>query len=98
MATSINVSACDNELYIVASTAAGTSEILHISSGNNNPVSYAVNLGSILPPGKYDLTMVGINWGGPAKFTVTVGSTPYTYTNASAPVGAVWNQTVSVTV
>ncbi|MGN7917863.1 hypothetical protein [Lysobacter antibioticus] len=98
MATAIKVSACDNELYIVASTGAGTSEILHITSGYNDPVSYAVNLNSILPPGKYDLTMVGINWGGPAKFAVTVGTTPYTYNNASAPVGAVWTQTVSVTV
>lgn len=98
MATAIKVSACDNELYIVASTGAGTSEILHITSGFNDPVNYAVNLGSILPPGKYDLTMVGINWGGPANFAVTVGATPFTFNNPNAPVGAVWTQTVSVTV
>lgn len=98
MPTSIKVTACDNELFITASTPAGSSEICHISSGNNDPVSYAVNLGSVLPPGKYSLTLVGINWGGPSAFNVTVGSTPFTFSNPNAPVGVVWTQTVAVTV
>ena len=98
MATPIKITACDNELYLIASTAAGSSEILHISSGYNDPVSYSVNLNSVLAPGKYDLTMVGINWGGPAAFNVTVGTTPYTFSDAKAPVGVVWKQTIPVTV
>ncbi|QWF17031.1 hypothetical protein [Lysobacter capsici] len=98
MPTSIKVTACDNELFITASTPAGSSEICHISSGNNDPVSYAVNLGSVLPPGKYSLTLVGINWGGPSAFNVTVGSTPLTFSNPNAPIGVVWTQTVAVTV
>ncbi|MGH8079330.1 MAG: hypothetical protein ACREP7_02065 [Lysobacter sp.] len=98
MPTSVKINACDNELYIVASTAAGSSEICHISSGNNDPVVYGVNLGSVLPAGKYDLTLIGINWGGPASFNVLVGGTPYTFNDPKAPVGVVWKQTVPVTV
>ncbi|QWP75776.1 hypothetical protein J5226_19515 [Lysobacter sp. K5869] len=96
MKTAIKISQCDNELYIIASTGAGASEVCHISSGYNDPVAYAVNLNSILPPGKYDLTLVGINWGGPAAFAVDVGGTPYTYKDPNAPVGVVWSKTIQV--
>lgn len=98
MATSVKINQCDNELYITASTSAGSAEICHISSGYNDPVAYAVNLGSVLPAGKYNLTLVGINWGGPAAFNVTINGTAYNYNNASAPVGVVWTQTIPVTV
>jgi hypothetical protein len=102
MAASIKISACDNELYVIASTPAFTSEICHITSGYNDPVGYNVRLGAILPAGSYSLTMIGVNWGGPAKFAITVTNngvtTPYSYENANAPVGAVWNQTVTVAV
>ena len=99
MATNVHVTACDNELYIIATTAAGSSEILHMTSGYNNPVNYLVTLDSVLPKGTYELDMIGINWGGPAAFTVTVGThPPVTYSNPNAPVGVVWTQKVSVTV
>jgi hypothetical protein len=102
MSASIRISACDNEMYIIASTGAGSSEICHISSGFNNPVAYAVDLASILPKGTYDLTMVGINWGAAAKFAVTVTkdgvATPYSFEERNAPAGVVWKQTVQVTV
>lgn len=97
--TTLSVTQCDNELYIVASAnGMGSLEVLHMSSGYNDPVNYTVNLGSILTAGTYSLTMVGINWGGPAAFVVTIDGTPYQYNNGSAPVGAVWTQTVSVNV
>jgi hypothetical protein len=102
MTASIKVSACDNELHVIASTPAFSAEICHISSGYNDPVAYAVNLGSILPPGKYSLTMVGINWGGPAKYAIAVTNngttTPYSFEKADAPAGVVWSQTVNVDV
>jgi len=98
MTTAVKITQCDNELHIIASTGAGSSEVCHISSGYNDPVNYAVNLNSILPAGKYDLTLVGINWGGPAGFNVNVGGTAYTYADANAPVGVVWSKTIQVTV
>jgi hypothetical protein len=102
MSASINITACDNELYVIASTPAFSSEICHITPGYNDPVAYAVNLGSILPGGKYSLTMIAVNWGGSAKFAITVTNngtpTAYTFSNGSAPVGVVWTQTVPVEV
>jgi|HubBroStandDraft_5_1064220.scaffolds.fasta_scaffold1642229_1 hypothetical protein len=98
--TMINVTATDNELYLIASTPAGSAEIGHIVSGYNNPVSYKVVPHSVLPPGNYSLTMVGINWGGPAAFDVvlTPAQAGTSYSSASAPVGVVWTKTVPMTV
>jgi hypothetical protein len=99
--TKIHVTATDNELYILASTPAGSSEIVHIKSGYNNPVEYVVIPQSILPPGAYTLIMVGINWGGPQAFkvTLTTGSTNTPYTApASTAVGANWTVAVPITV
>lgn len=98
MATSLKVNACDNELFIVATTASGASEICHISPGRDDPANYAVDLNAILPPGDYDLILIGVNWGGPATFAVTVGTTPYAYSDPKAPIGAVWKQTIPVTI
>lgn len=95
MATTVNISKCDNELYVVATTGAGTSEICHITSGYFDPVAYQVKLDSILPPGNYDLNLIGINWGGPAAFNVEVGGQTFSYDNKNAPVGVVWTQTVA---
>jgi hypothetical protein len=98
--TMINVTATDNELYLVVSTPAGSAEIGHIVSGYNNPVSYKVVPQSVLPPGNYSLTIVGINWGGPAAFDVvlTPAQAGTSYSSASAPVGVVWSKTVPMTV
>ena len=97
--TKIQVTATDNECYILASTPAGSYEICHIKSGYSNPVSYTVVPQSILPPGKYDLTMIGINWGGPQALSVTL--TPNgTYTAPTTPttLGVFWTKTVQITV
>jgi hypothetical protein len=98
--TMIDVTATDNELYLIASTPAGSAEIGHIVSGYNNPVSYKVVPQSVLPPGNYSLTIVGINWGGPAAFDVvlTPAQAGTSYSSASAPVGVVWSKTVPMTV
>jgi len=99
--TNIAVSACDNELYIIASTVSGTSEICHITSGAGNPVSYKVIPQSILPPGNYSLTMIGINWGGPSGFKVDLTTGGVVQNFASTPntsVGVVWTVTVQIQV
>lgn len=99
--TKIHVTATDNELYILASTPAGSSEIVHIKSGYNNPVEYVVVPQSILPQGAYTLIMVGINWGGPQAFKVilTTGGvdTPYT-APANNNIGANWTVAVPINV
>jgi hypothetical protein len=96
--TQIHVTATDNELYILASTGRGSSELCHIKSGFNAPVNYSFDPNTILPPGNYDLTFVGINWGGPWAFAVTT-TPPIAGLSASGTgtVGAVWTKTVQIT-
>jgi hypothetical protein len=104
----IHVKAVDNELYILASNGAGSSEICHLKAGNNNKVDYTVILPkSILPPGAYTLIMVGINWGSGYAFSVDLigpaGVPPTPYTAPPSPpappnVGVVWTVSVPITV
>lgn len=99
--TEIHVTDCDNELYIIASQPAGSSELLHLKSGYNNPVAVSFNPQSILPSGKYTLIMVGINWGGPQAFNVIVTSNGanQNYTApAGSTVGATWTVAVPMTI
>jgi hypothetical protein len=102
--TQIQVTATDNELYILAAPTSGfgSSEICHIKSGFNNPVNYTVVPQSILPTGAYILILVGINWGGPQAFTVilTTGGVaqPPLTAPASTAVGANWTVAVPITV
>ncbi|MEZ4863490.1 MAG: hypothetical protein R3C14_19380 [Caldilineaceae bacterium] len=99
--TNIHVTAIDNELYILAAQPTGSYEICHIKSGYDAPVNYAVNPQTILPSGNYTLIMVGINWGGPQAFKVTVTTdgrdTVYTAPANTAP-GANWTQAIQITV
>lgn len=93
MPTSVKITACDNELYILASQALGSSELIHVKSGFNNPVTDQFVLESILPKGTWQITMIGINWGGPWAFKIIVGSNSYGNSAPSGPVGVVWSQT-----
>lgn len=104
--TKITVTACDNELYLIAlpsttPTNFAGSEIVHITSGFSNPVNYSVIPQSILSAGSYTLVMIGINWGGPQAFTVvlTTGGVDTTYTApAGSSIGANWTLAVPMTV
>ena len=99
--TKIHVTATDNELYILAATFSGSSEICHIMSGNNNPVDYTVVPQSVLPAGAYTLILVGINWGGPQAFkvTLTTGGVDTAFTApAGTTVGATWTVAQAITV
>ena|ERR1043166_2367668 len=66
--TKIDVQAVDNELILLASTGRCSELLCHLKSGFNAPVSYVFNPGHILPPGSYELTAIGINWGRPLEF------------------------------
>ena len=93
----------DNELYIIASSEVGSSELCHIKSGYYEPNTLTIYPGAILQEGQYDITMIGINWGGPYKFRIELFGEGITYldkvcsgsdTSDSALVGCVWNKTV----
>jgi hypothetical protein len=99
--TQIDVLKCDNELYILACTAAGSSELLHIKSGYNKPAGHTIYPPAILPPGNYTLVMIGINWGGPQEFNVKVTAgtaTTYSIPLAAGPVGDNWHIAVPMTI
>ena len=99
----IRVSATDNELYILAIAASGlvSSELCHIKSGFDVPVSYVFVPQSILPAGQYTLVLIGINWGGPQAFgvTLTTGGVDTLYAApASSAVGANWTVAIPIKV
>lgn len=98
----IQATACDNELSVVASTPAGSSELFHLKSGFNNPVNDMVIPQSILPAGPYTLTAIGLNWGGPADFKVILtpaSGSPITLSGgAGLPAGGVWSASAPMTV
>jgi hypothetical protein len=100
--TKIEVTACDNELYLIAIESRGgdgngnhgSFELGHVKYGGGDPVELTITPHSVLPPGHYNLALVGINWGGPSGFTVKL--TPGTTQTAPATntIGAVWNPPV----
>jgi hypothetical protein len=101
--TKIRVTGVDNELYLiaVAKDARYSSEIVHLKSGFDHPVSYEVSPQAILEPGDYTLVMVGINWGSKQEFKVslTTGGASQDFTApANTAVGANWTEAVPMTV
>ena len=100
--TKIQVTAADNELYILALTAQGVAtELCHLKSGGGTDVNHTMVLRWLLPPGPCTLIMVGINWSGPQAFRVIV-TTDGVETSYAAPassvVGANWTRSVAITV
>ncbi|HEX8623211.1 MAG TPA: hypothetical protein VF718_14680 [Allosphingosinicella sp.] len=94
MATPVKISACDNELYMIATQGLGSSELIHVKSGFNNAVTDQFVLESILPKGTWQITMVGINWGGPWAFKIMIGTNSYGQQSNTGTVGVVWSQTL----
>jgi hypothetical protein len=90
--TLIEVTKTDNELYIIAVPENGRASAVigHITSGFENPVEYKVIPQSILAPGEYTLVLIGINWGGPQQFSVTLtgNASPNLNFGAGTAVGA----------
>ena len=76
MANTINVTACDNELIILAYQATGSFELCRILSGNLNPINVTININE----GSYQGTQVinGINVPiPPTSFTTTLPAGSY---------------------
>lgn len=106
---SIQVTQCDNELIGMAVPSGGSSsvELFHFKLGGGvgaAPINYLDPSINILPPGEYKLLFMGVNWGGPANFAVTVNyasgpPTVLNYGESNPGVGAVWTPAaVAVTV
>ncbi len=76
--TAIHVTFVDNELYIIAIPSNGLAsvELFHYKSGFNDPMNVTIVPQHVLPPGNYTLSFVGINWGGPGKWTVSLTGGP----------------------
>ena len=96
--TKIDVSKCDNELILIASTGAGSSTLCHLKSGYNAPVSYEFNPAHVLPSGTYTLEMIGINWGGPGKWAVTVTTNGQKQTYSHSSGDTFWTEKATITV
>jgi len=101
--TQIDVKKCDNELYIIASTATSSSELLHIKSSLGKPVTHTIYPPAILPPGQYTLLLIGINWGGPQEFIVvqSFASGPaqnHILPAGVGPIGDNWHVAVPMTI
>lgn len=97
--TQIQVTAADNEVLLIASTPAGSSELFHYKSGYGRPVNVTLYPGAILPTGSYALTMIGINWGGPSAYaiTVTTDGMPRTFSGGgNSNVGVNWTATIPI--
>ena len=99
--TSIQVTALDNEIYLIAIPSSPTfsSELCHLKG--NTPPNLTIVPQAVLPGGSYTLVIIGINWGGPQAFQVVVTtdgvSTPFT-APAGTGVGVTWTQNVAITV
>lgn len=121
MSNTITVTACDNELVVLAYQWGASFELCRILSGNNNSVNVTLNIqtgeyqGTIvldgvnqplsqtvtqnLASGTYSLLLLGIDWGGPAQFTVDVNGTSETLPWTSEGDGLLFNPgPISITV
>ncbi len=102
--TAININYVDNELYIIAipSTGNGGFELFHYVSGYSDKMYVTIVPQHVLPPGQYTLSFVGINWGGPTSFNVSLTTngttTPVSPQPSTQSVGVVWSPSVSITV
>jgi len=96
--TKIVVSQCDNEIILIASTPAGSSTLCHLKSGYKAPVSYEFNPSHILPSGTYTLEMIGINWGGPGAFEVTVTTNGKAETFGTHSSGPFWAEQTRISI
>lgn len=121
MSNTITVTACDNELIVLAYQWGASFELCRILSGNNQPVNVTLNVQSgpyqgpivldgvnqplsqtinqTLSSGAYSLLLLGVDWGGPAQFTVNVNNTPYSLPLTNQGDGLLFNPgPISITV
>jgi len=114
MANSMTITACDNELVIMAYQEGASFELCQILSGNSQPVNVTLgiqpgtyqntivlngvnqplkqSINQTLPAGTYSILMLGVNWGGPSQFNVSLNGSSYELTfNPNGPAGLTFN-------
>jgi|688.fasta_scaffold908430_2 hypothetical protein len=101
--TQIQVTALDNEIILIAIPASGLAsvELFHYSMGYGGPVNVTIRPGLVLPTGDYTLSMIGINWGGPSTYSVTVTTdgVAKTYTGGgNDTIGPNWVNSVPISI
>ena len=101
--TRIQVTAVDNEIILIAIPTGGLAsvELFHYSMGYSKPVDVTILPGMVLPTGNYTLSMIGINWGGPSTYSVTVTTdgVAQTYTGGgNATIGPNWVNSVPISI
>ena len=99
----IHVEYVDNELYIIASNQNESIELCHIKSGYHDQVNYKLYPPAILSTGDYQLILIGINWGGPSGFKLTIkGDEEHTVgpeeSQGNEKVGVFWTEVFNVSV
>ena len=99
MITAINIKFVDNELYVIAIPANATAsiELFHYKSGFNDPMNVKIVPQHVLPAGQYTLSFVGVNWGGPGTWKISLTGGPAVtlpVTNAAGVVSTSVNVTV----
>ena len=101
--TAINITYVDNELYVIAIPSNGLagSEIFHYVSGYADTMNVTIVPQHVLAAGSYTLSFVGINWGGPAGFNISLTTNGVATAVPCTPgtnVGVVWTANVAITV
>ena len=79
----IQINYVDNELIVIASQPAFSSTLAHVKSGYNAVTPLTINPNHILPSGTYTLQLIGVNWGGPGRFDVTVNGEAVKWNSSS---------------
>jgi len=109
VATDVQVTGCDNEIHIYATTLGSSVEVLSLVNTLNQPVNTTIHLPSKLQGGgNFTFLIVGLNWGGPWEFKVAFKngnqvvwqaspSSPIP-TSADAPPGVAWTASLGFAV
>lgn len=102
----IKISECDNQIILIAMSRSGSSrgacQLLDYKSGSSKPANAVIYPATILQPGRYELLIIGINWGNTSSFKVTVVDTDNTSQDfedsGKTDVGVVWQLTTPISV
>lgn len=113
MPSQVTITACDNELVVLAYQGGASFELCRVLSGNSKPVNVTLSIQpgtyygtmvlngvnqplnqtvtQMLAPGGYNLLLLGVDWGGPAQFTVNVNGKPFSLPFTGQGDGLVFN-------
>ena len=97
MKTLLTINNADNQLVAYLNDGL----VYNKSHENNPPLNDVVDLSSRLIPGTNSLSILGVNWSGPATYKGSVSLdgviTPWEYQGSSPPVGIIWRKVFVIT-